>query len=82
MTGAGSSSTSWTNYRQRSVSYHRRVLVPVMAKLPDARLNLLGAEALGTAVILDVSIRVAAVSQQLRSACEGLGVELVVGVVG
>ncbi len=56
--------------------------MPVMAKLPDARLNLLGAEALGTAVILDVSIRVAAVSQQLRSACEGLGVELVVGVVG
>lgn len=55
-----------------------RVLVPVMAKLVGFQLNLLAADAVGTAVILGASLRVIASSQQLKSACEHLGVEMVV----
>lgn len=55
-----------------------RVLVPVMAKLTRVQLNLLAAEAVGTAVILDASLRVVAASQQLESACEHFGVLLTV----
>lgn len=56
-----------------------RVLVPVMAKLTGTvHLNHLAAEALGTAVIVDGSVRVVASSPQLAAACERLGVELAV----
>lgn len=53
-----------------------RVVVPVMAKLSDVRLNLLAAEAVATAIVLDASLRVAATSQPLEAACEHYGIEL------
>lgn len=55
-----------------------RVLVPVMAKLTGVQLNLLAAEAVGTAVVLEAALRVVAASQPLESACEHFGIELVV----
>jgi len=55
-----------------------RVLVPVMAKLTGVQLNLLAAEAVGTAVILEAALCVVAASQPLAFACEHFGIELVV----
>ena len=55
-----------------------RVLVPVMAKLTGVQLNLLAAEAVGTAVVLEAALRVVTASPPLESACEHFGIELVV----
>jgi len=55
-----------------------RVLVPVMAKLAGVHLNLLAAEAVASALIVEASMRVVAASQHLQSACDHFGVELVV----
>ncbi len=56
-----------------------RALVPVMAKVAGTvQLNLLAAEAVSAAVILDAGLRVVASSPHLQTACERLGIELLV----
>ena len=53
-----------------------RFLVPVMHQLdPSFRLNLLSAEALATALILDAPLRVSTPNPQLGKAAEMLGVD-------
>jgi hypothetical protein len=56
-----------------------RVLVPVMAKVcASVRLNVLAAEAVAAAVVLDASLLVVASSPQPVDACDRLGVELTI----
>jgi hypothetical protein len=53
-----------------------RFLVPIMHQLdPSFRLNLLSAEALATALLLDAPIRVATPNPMLSKAAEVLGVD-------
>ena len=54
-----------------------RRLVPVMTALDvGRRLNLLTAEAVATAIVLDASIAVTTQSPLMSQACDGLGIEL------
>jgi hypothetical protein len=59
-----------------------RVTVPVMAALSGiGRFNLLQAEALATALVLHAGLRVTVASENLRSACARLHIDLTVAAV-
>lgn len=54
-----------------------RVLVPVMVQLGDVgHLNLLNAEAVASALIVDGRLRVTVAAERLGSACSAVGVDL------